>query len=988
MKATTVVKVAVSKIRNQSNRQVHMVSRTGMLRAFVLVELCMSVLVTGDTNSLSHHSDPQEAFDKLPTREASSWNALITGYCKLGHYEGALEHGDEKDLRGKVLMKQVLQAWLPASDALLEMMVFHLPSPAKAQRHRVENQYEGLLDYQYANAIRNCDPEGPLMLYVSKRIPTFDKGQFFSFEQVFSGKVSTGSKAQRHRVENQYEGLLDYQYANAIRNCDPEGPLMLYVSKRIPAFDKGQFFAFEQVFSGKVSTCSKARPIEELAEAMDEGRIGSRDDPKVCSKILAEEFGSAVSDEIMDSIVATFQWATKEGALAKENMRGIAFEDHEPRKASGQKKKVSSKATGESSKSLKFLPKLLGKWNRNKEWDHEQREESREGSMYIQEDVDFAKTFNFYDEKPLSTPSLAPIFKVLLKHCLDQHPKIWRRAHECTANALHGFQNSAPFTMASEAISLLFERSFPAVSKSKGKTSGKKTTRENGKASRKLTFSFKAVGPSSLVHCSWNTSLDTYVRKDCCREALLWTERMLPEDMYLDAFTCVCCVKACGQAVGALWMGKSLHPEIEALELIAVVGKDLMDMYIKYELIFNALKVLGEVWVVVLWTALFASYVNCGCVGKAPCYLQSMQADGVSIKAATFACVWRACGLLIDAVLVQHECFQEALQCGDQVEPKGLPLDTATLVYRMVKYPLDGFLTTFSLQSLALHTDILLEGEQEFLRTSIHEQLSASQPEVKKLTSSSDSQHASGEHKVLPWASREPSKAEMDSLIEQAWKTDLEALIVEIVMDGWYKEMVEVFHKLIYELAWKEEELGSLKQAVEELENDYATLMSICLTLIRDQTDNDGRGESTVSSAHELGRQKLMELSEFLSSRDAFGGQEEKTPIDTDFEAELVTHQLQQDLKLEIVSEAYKQEIASEGFSSREVSTKFERESFLQLNLASAQPQHKIELEIVSEVFCQKYKEVLDMILDEEDILALVMWGAFPVHEEDGKPTN
>ncbi|MCO5591822.1 hypothetical protein L7F22_045814 [Adiantum nelumboides] len=260
--------------------------------------------------------------------------------------------------------------------------------------------------------------------------------------------------------------------------------------------------------------------------------------------------------------------------------------------------------------------------------------------------------------------------------------------------------------------------------------------------------------------------------------------------------------------------------------------------------------------------------------------------------------------------------------------------------------------------------NLLLEGEQEFLRTYIHEQLSASQPEMKKLTSSSGSQHASGEQKVLPWATREPSKAEMDYMIEQAWKTDIEALIVEIVMDGWYKEMVEVFHKLTYELAWKEEELGSLKQAVEELENDYATLMSICLTLIRDQTDNDGRGESTVSSAHELGRQKLMELSEFLSSRDAFGGQEEKSPIDTGFEAELVTHQLQQDLKLEIVSEAYKQEKALEGFNSREVSTEFERESFLQLNLASAQLQHKIELEIVSEVFCQKYKEVLDMVLD------------------------
>ena len=51
----------------------------------------------------------------------------------------------------------------------------------------------------------------------------------------------------------------DDVYATAIRNCDPEGPLMLYVSKMIPASDKGRFFAFGRVFSGKVATGMKVR---------------------------------------------------------------------------------------------------------------------------------------------------------------------------------------------------------------------------------------------------------------------------------------------------------------------------------------------------------------------------------------------------------------------------------------------------------------------------------------------------------------------------------------------------------------------------------------------------------------------------------------------------------------------------------------------------------------------------------------------------------
>ena len=40
-------------------------------------------------------------------------------------------------------------------------------------------------------------------------------------------------------------------------------------------------------------------------------------------------------NEIKDSCVAAFQWATKEGVMAEENMRGIAFEVRAPGAAGG-----------------------------------------------------------------------------------------------------------------------------------------------------------------------------------------------------------------------------------------------------------------------------------------------------------------------------------------------------------------------------------------------------------------------------------------------------------------------------------------------------------------------------------------------------------------------------------------------------------------------------------------------------------------------------
>ena len=104
--------------------------------------------------------------------------------------------GEDKELRGKPLLKHIMQHFLPAAEALLEMIVVHLPSPRKAQAYRVDNLYEGPADDECAQAIRTCDPNGPLMLYISKMVPTNDKGRFYAFGRVFAGVVKTGQKVR------------------------------------------------------------------------------------------------------------------------------------------------------------------------------------------------------------------------------------------------------------------------------------------------------------------------------------------------------------------------------------------------------------------------------------------------------------------------------------------------------------------------------------------------------------------------------------------------------------------------------------------------------------------------------------------------------------------------------------------------------------------------------------------------------------------------
>lgn len=148
-------------------------------------------------------------FDTIMNYKKEEYEALLP---KLGI---TIKHED-KDKDGKQLLKVVMRTWLPAGEALLQMIAIHLPSPVVAQKYRMEMLYEGPHDDEAAIAVKNCDPNGPLMMYVSKMVPTSDKGRFYAFGRVFSGKVATGMKA-RIMGPNYTPGKKEDLYEKAIQ---------------------------------------------------------------------------------------------------------------------------------------------------------------------------------------------------------------------------------------------------------------------------------------------------------------------------------------------------------------------------------------------------------------------------------------------------------------------------------------------------------------------------------------------------------------------------------------------------------------------------------------------------------------------------------------------------------------------------------------------------------------------------------------------------
>ncbi|EKE41535.1 elongation factor 2, putative, partial [Entamoeba nuttalli P19] len=150
----------------------------------------------GDHGEVLQRGFVQFCFDPI----TKLFNAIMEG--RKADYEKMLTNlqiklsADDKEKEGKELLKTVMKLWLPAGVTLLEMIVLHLPSPVVAQKYRTSNLYTGPMDDEAAKAMANCDEKGPLMMYVSKMIPTNDKGRFYAFGRVFSGTIRTGGKAR------------------------------------------------------------------------------------------------------------------------------------------------------------------------------------------------------------------------------------------------------------------------------------------------------------------------------------------------------------------------------------------------------------------------------------------------------------------------------------------------------------------------------------------------------------------------------------------------------------------------------------------------------------------------------------------------------------------------------------------------------------------------------------------------------------------------
>ncbi|XP_008812731.1 110 kDa U5 small nuclear ribonucleoprotein component CLO-like [Phoenix dactylifera] len=95
-------------------------------------------------------------------------------------------------LNVRPLLRLACSSVFGSATGFTDMLVQHIPSAKDAAAKKIEHIYTGPQDSYITEAMKNCDPYGPLMVNVTKLYPKSDCSVFDAFGRVYSGTIQTG----------------------------------------------------------------------------------------------------------------------------------------------------------------------------------------------------------------------------------------------------------------------------------------------------------------------------------------------------------------------------------------------------------------------------------------------------------------------------------------------------------------------------------------------------------------------------------------------------------------------------------------------------------------------------------------------------------------------------------------------------------------------------------------------------------------------------
>jgi 116 kDa U5 small nuclear ribonucleoprotein component len=99
-------------------------------------------------------------------------------------------------LDSRDLLRIVCRAFFGTCGGFVDAMITHIPSPLENAKNKTERTYTGPMNSSIAESLSTCNPDGPLIVQVTKLYSSSDARTFQAFGRVMSGTMQKGDKVR------------------------------------------------------------------------------------------------------------------------------------------------------------------------------------------------------------------------------------------------------------------------------------------------------------------------------------------------------------------------------------------------------------------------------------------------------------------------------------------------------------------------------------------------------------------------------------------------------------------------------------------------------------------------------------------------------------------------------------------------------------------------------------------------------------------------
>ncbi|OJI97729.1 hypothetical protein ASPVEDRAFT_59378 [Aspergillus versicolor CBS 583.65] len=96
----------------------------------------------------------------------------------------------------KMLLDLVCEQFFGPAGGFVDMVLRHIPSPVEGAKRTLDRYYTGPLDTKIATSMVKCDPDGPLMILVTKLLANTDASRFNALGRIMSGTAQPGQQVR------------------------------------------------------------------------------------------------------------------------------------------------------------------------------------------------------------------------------------------------------------------------------------------------------------------------------------------------------------------------------------------------------------------------------------------------------------------------------------------------------------------------------------------------------------------------------------------------------------------------------------------------------------------------------------------------------------------------------------------------------------------------------------------------------------------------